>query len=172
MEIAVELIHGGEKEVNKIKQTPFFDTTVARRCAVISADVKERLIQKILKASSFGIQLDENTDDITCDAQPMVFCRFPDIETNRIVEHYLFCQPVGVKATAETISQKLTKFFEKERLDWSKCKSVTTDGAATMQGSQKGVVKKIKQLSFECVKIHYILVVNLSNNENSLYSPL
>ena len=62
LEIAADLIHGGEKDVNKIKQILLSDTTVAQRCAVISADIKEQLIQKILKASSFGIQLDENTD--------------------------------------------------------------------------------------------------------------
>ena len=124
VEIAADLIHGGEKEVNKIKQIPLSDTTVAqisdatvaRQCAAISTDIKEQLIQKILKASSFGIQLDESTD-ITSKAQLMVFCRFPDIETNRIVEHYLFCQPIGVRATSETIFQKLNEFFEKERLD-------------------------------------------------------
>ena len=99
-------------------------------------DTKEQLIQKILKASSFGIQLDESIDT-TSEDQIMVFCKFPDIETNRIVEHYLFCQPVGVRATAETIFQKLNEFFEKERLNWSKRESVTTDGAAAMQGSQK-----------------------------------
>ena len=69
----------------------------------------------------------------------MVFCKLPDIETNRIVKHYLFCQPVGIRATTKTIFQKLNEFFEK-KLDWSKCTSVTTDGAAAMQGSQKGVV--------------------------------
>ena len=62
LEIAADLIQGGEKEVNKIKQIPLSDTTVAQRCAVISADIKEQLIQKILKASSFGIQLNKNTD--------------------------------------------------------------------------------------------------------------
>ena len=36
-------------------------------------------------------------------------------------------------------------------------KSVTTDGTATMQGSQKGVVKRIKQLSPECEGIHCLL---------------
>ena len=87
----------------------------------------------------------------------MAFCRFPDIETNRIVEHYLFCKPFGVRATVETIFQKLNKFFEKEKLDWSKGKSVTTDGAATTQDSQKGVIKRIKQLSPECVGIHCII---------------
>ena len=102
-------------------------------------------MQKILKASSFGTQLDESID-ITSEAQLMAFCRFPDIETNRIVEHYLFCQPVGVRAIAETIFQELNEFFEKERLDWSKRKSVTTDDAAAMQGSQKSVVKRINCL--------------------------
>ena len=126
LKIAADLIHGGEKEGNKIKQIPLSDTTVARRCAVIYADIKKQLIQKILKASSFGIQLDES-NDITSEAQLMVFCRVSDIETNRIVEHYLFCQPVRVRAIAETIFQKLNEFFENERLDWSKGKSVTTD---------------------------------------------
>ena len=157
LEIAADLIHGGEKEVNKIKRIPFSDTTVARRCAVISADIKEQLIQKILKASSFGIQLDE-TIDITSEAQLMVFCRFSDIETNRIVEHYLFCQSVEVRATTETIFQKLKEFFKYvKRLDLSKCKSMTTNGDAARQSSQKGVVKRIKQLSPECVGIHCIL---------------
>ena len=62
LEIAEDLIRGDEKDVNKIKQIPLSDITVARRCSVISADIKEQLIQKILQASSFGIQLDENTD--------------------------------------------------------------------------------------------------------------
>ena len=156
LEIAANLIHGSKKEVNKIKQIPFSDITVAQRYAVISADIKEQSIQKILKASSFGIQLDETTD-ITSEAQLMVLCRFPDIENNRKVEHYLFCQPVGVRATADTIFQKLNEFFKKEKLHWSKCKSLTIDGAAAMQGSQKGVVKRIKQLSPEYAGIHCIL---------------
>ena len=94
---------------------------------------------------------------MTRKAQLIVFCRFPDIETNRIVEHYLFCQLFEVRATAEMIFQKLNEFFEKERLDCSKRKSVTTDDVAAMQGSQKGVVKRIKQLSLECSQIYFIL---------------
>ena len=33
---------------------------------------------------------------------------------------------------------------------------MTTNGAATIQGAQKGVIKKIKQLSPQCVGIPYI----------------
>ena len=49
------------------------------------------------------------------------------------------------------------QFFEKEELNWSKCKVVTTDGAAAMQGSQKGVIEKLQELSPYCVGIHCIL---------------
>ena len=42
LEIAADLIHGGEKELNKIKYIPLSDTTVAQRCVVISADIKFR----------------------------------------------------------------------------------------------------------------------------------
>ena len=40
LEIAADLIYGSEKEVNKIKKIPLSDTTVARRCAVLSANKK------------------------------------------------------------------------------------------------------------------------------------
>ncbi|XP_077974548.1 zinc finger BED domain-containing protein 5-like [Styela clava] len=156
LEIVADLIHGGTKAVDKVKKIAVSDTTVWRRCAVISADLKEQLIQKLLEASSFGIQLDESTD-ISSESQLMVFCRFPDIKSNRIVEHYLFCQPVEEKATAEAIFNKINEFFEEEGLDWSKCKSVTTDGAAAMRGSQKGLIERIKRKSPECIGIHCIL---------------
>ena len=87
-----------------------------------------------MKAPSFGIQLDESTD-ISSESQLILFGRYPDVEANRIVEHYLFCQPVGEKATSEAIFNTMNEFFEQEGLDWSKCKAVTTDGAAAMQGS-------------------------------------
>ena len=156
LEIAAYLIHSGTKAVDKIKQIPLSDSTVGRRCAVISADLKQQLIWNILKAPSFGIQLDESTD-ISSESQLMAFCRFPVVEANRIVEHYLFCHPVGEKATSEAIFNTINEFFEKVGLDWSKRKAVTTDGAAAMQGLQKSVIKKIQELSPNCVRTDCIL---------------
>ena len=69
-----------------------------------------------MKAPSFGIQLDESTN-ISSESQLMVFCRFPDIEANRIVEHYLFCHPAGEKAIFEAIFNTMNEFFEKEESD-------------------------------------------------------
>ena len=39
-EIAADLIHGGTKAVDKIKQITLSDTTVGRRCAVISGGIQ------------------------------------------------------------------------------------------------------------------------------------
>ena len=101
LEIA-DLIHG-RKAVDKIKQIPLSDTTVRPQCAVISADLKQQLIRKILEAPSFGIQLDKSTD-ISSESQLMVFCRFPDVEANRIVEYYLFCHAVREKQLLKRFS--------------------------------------------------------------------
>ena len=51
----------------------------------------------------------------------------------------------------------MNEFLEKEGLDWSKWKAVTTDGAAVMQGLQKGVVKGMQLLHLNCVRICCIL---------------
>jgi len=62
-----------------------------------------------------------------------------------ILEHYLYClNVVGVCASAQAISDKFNQFIEERGLDWKKCKSVTTDGAAAMQASPNGCYTKYK----------------------------
>ena len=63
----------------------------------------------------------------------------------------------GVNATAQAIFDRLNQFFEKHGIGWTKCKSVTTDGAAAMQRSTNGVIRKIKNVSPECVSNHCLI---------------
>jgi len=75
-----------------------------------------------------------------------------------ILEHYLYClKVVGVCATAQVISAKCHQFIEERGLDWKKCKSATTDGAAAMQSSTNGVVRNIKIVSLDCVSTHCMI---------------
>ena len=111
---------------------------------------------KLRKALSFGIQLNETTD-VGSEAQVLVFCRFPDVELNKISEHYVFRQPLGVNANSTAIFRKLDDYFKPNNLSWKKCQSVTTDGAAAMQGKINGVVSKIKGVSPDCISIHYVI---------------
>lgn len=156
LQVAADLIHGGKEAVKKVNQIPLSDTTTSRRSRMLADDLKEQLIAKLRLASSFGIQLDETTD-IGGEAQLIVYCRFPGLEEKTMVEHYLCCLQLGVETTANSIFQKLNGFFVKESIDWSKCKSVTTDGAKAMVGAINGVVRKIQDVSPNCVPIHCVI---------------
>jgi len=70
----------------------------------------------------------------------IVYGRFAEEETITTVECYLSCLRVEVSATSEAIFAKLNYFIEEHSLDWTKYKSVATNGAAAMQDSTKGIV--------------------------------
>ena len=156
LKIAADLIHGGKEAVDKVSKISLSDTTVYRRCQSIATDLEDQLIEKLKQAPLFTIQLDETTD-VSLEAQLIVFCQFANIASKKITEHYLFCKPLGVDATANAIFEKLDDYLKEKGLSWENCKSVTTDGAAAMTGSINGVVKKIKERSPKCVSIHCIL---------------
>ena len=156
LKVAADMIHGGKEAVKKVSKISLSDTTVSRRAQVIATDLEDQSIQKLKKALSFAIQLDETTD-VSSHAQLIVFCGFAETEREKITEHYLFCKPLGVEATANAIFGKLDKYIKEQGLTWEKCKSVTTDGAAAVTGFINGVVKQIKELSPECVSVHCIL---------------
>ena len=80
-----------------------------------------------------------------------------DAKAKTIVEHYLCCVKVGVSATAQSIFDKLNEFIVECDLNWTKCKSVTTDEAAALQGCKNGVVQKIKKVSPDCVSDHCVI---------------
>ena len=89
-----------------------FDTKVSRRSQVIATDLEDQLIQKLKKTSSFAIQLDKTTD-VSSQAQLILFCRFADIEREKITEYYLFCKPLGVVATANANGSNTFPIFGK-----------------------------------------------------------
>jgi len=75
-----------------------------------------------------------------------------------ILEYYLYCLNVlGVCATAQATFAKFQPLTEERGLDWTKCKSVTTDGAAAMQRSTNGVVRNIKIVSLDRVSAHCMI---------------
>ena len=161
LKIAANLIYDGKEAVDKVSKISLSDTTVYRRCQSIATDLEQieeklKIIEKLKQAPSFAIQLDKTTD-VSAEAQLIVFCRFANIASKKITEHYLFCKPLGVDATANAIFEKLDDYLKEKGLNWENCKSVTTDGAAAMTGSIKGVVKKIKERSPKSVSIHCIL---------------
>jgi len=93
-----------------------------------------------MRVQSFGFELDETTY-ISGMVQVIVYCRFVDDETKTIVK--FCCLKIGVCAIARVIFPKLNHFTEEHGFDWTKYKSVASNGAAAMQDSSNGVVQKI-----------------------------
>ena len=156
LKIVANLCHGGKQAVDKVEQIPLSNDTMSVRGSMIADDIKQQLIAKLKEAPCFALQLDE-TADIKHDAQLIVYCRFPDKSVKKIVEHFLFCLPVGVQTTGEFIFSKLDEFFLNENLSWQNCVAVTTDGAAAMTGKHRGATALIKLRSPECKLLHCIL---------------
>ena len=153
LEIVAQEIHGGTMAVTKVQKLALSDNTMQRRCSLIAASLKEIFLAKLRLAPCFGLQLDEMTY-ITSKAQLIVYVRFPSTERMKIVDHYLFCLPIGIDTTALSVVSKLDNYFSEHEVMWSKCKSVSTDGARAMVGVHSGVVALIKQVAPEVVSIH------------------
>lgn len=47
--------------------------------------------------------------------------------------------------------------MEDNQIQWTKCRSVTTDGAPSMTGIQQGGAARIKQCSPDCVSTHCMI---------------
>ncbi|XP_045139254.1 SCAN domain-containing protein 3-like [Portunus trituberculatus] len=156
LEIAAQHLHGGKKPRDKVRSIPLSDSSMKRRSVAVAEDLKDQLLTRLRAAPWFGLQFDETTDIVNV-AQLLAYCRFPDSQSKKIVEHFLFCLPLGVQTTAEEIFTKINEFMVKNNLSWKKCACVTTDGAAAMVGSKKGVVKKIKDVAPSCCSIHCII---------------
>ena len=151
LKVAADILLGGKKADTKVRKIFLSDNTTKRRCDDISKDLLKQLIIKLKTSRAYGLQLDEPTD-ISDEQQLIVYCMFVDVKAKTIVEHYLCCVKVGVSATAQSIFDKLNEFIEERDLDWTKCKSVTTDGAAAMQGCKNGVVQKKKGFTGLCFR--------------------
>jgi len=70
-------------------------------------------------------------------------------EIRTIVE--LCCFNVGVCSTDQVIFAKLNQFIEKHGFDWMEYEIVGTNGAVAMQHTANAVVRKIKNISLDCV---------------------
>ena len=98
-----------EKEVKKI---PLEDNTIGRRIQHMSEDIKQQM--KIIfkdKNVMFALQLDESTD-ISGLSQLLVFIHF--IHNEKIIEQFLCCQEMLMRATGEDIFKIVDRFFERK----------------------------------------------------------
>ena len=132
----------GEAASRKLADIALSNDTVRSRIDELSLNIKSHLLEKVKDSPMFAIQLDETTD-IANLSQLMVCVRY--VSKNAVEEDFLFCKPLLETTTAADIMQLISKFFEKEELDWGKLVGVCTDGAPAMLGCRSGFVELVKK---------------------------
>ncbi|KAL1488389.1 hypothetical protein ABEB36_014863 [Hypothenemus hampei] len=110
----------------------------------MSNNVKKMLLSDISQSRYYALQVDESTDIVNC-ANLMAFIGYE--KNQEIQDNFLFCQPLSGHTTGEDIFNVMNKFMQENKIDWNKCVGISTDGAKSMVGSNKGLVARIKNIA-------------------------
>jgi hypothetical protein len=113
-----------DRIVSQIKAIPCSDNTMQRRIVQMVTDVTDQVVEKIVLAKQFAIQLDESTD-ISNEAELAAFVRVP--EKVKILEHILFCKALKVNATGRAVFEVINDFFNEQNIKWQWCEAICTD---------------------------------------------
>lgn len=143
----------GKEFSRKLLSIPVSNDTIRRRICDMSNDIKAQLVER-LQSSIFAIQLDESTD-IAGQAQLLAYVRY--CFDNDVVEDFLFCKLVPLRTTGEEIFTVLNDFFVANKLEWSSCIGICTDGAASMTGHKSGVVARVRTVSPSIIFTHCMI---------------
>uniref|UniRef100_A0A8C7ZS04 DUF4371 domain-containing protein n=1 Tax=Oryzias sinensis TaxID=183150 RepID=A0A8C7ZS04_9TELE len=129
-----------KKSADTLKTVPLSNDTVCRRIDTMGTDIMEQVVGKL--GDSFSLQLDESTD-VSGHAQLVAFVRY--IDTDDICEHILFCKEMEGRTTGEDIFNVVNMFFTRNAISWKSCSSVCTDAAASMTGSARGLIARMRK---------------------------
>jgi hypothetical protein len=99
-----------DKIVSQIKAIPCSDNTV-KRIVEVAADMTDQVVEKIVLAKQFALQLDESTD-ISND-ELVAFVRIPD--KVEIVERILFSKSLKGNATGRAVFVVINDFFNGQK---------------------------------------------------------
>ena len=144
----------GEDAAKKLGSVPLSNNTIQRRIQDMGSDCKDQLIED-LKKSDFALQLDESTD-IANHAQLLVYVRYLNSK-NEICEEMLFSHEMEGRTTGECIFNVINSVFDENDLQWEKCCSICTDGAASMTGRYSGFLTRAKQKHSKIHTTHCII---------------
>lgn len=72
----------------------------------------------------------------------MCFVRY--IYYEEVQDEFLFCCPPPTNTTGEAIFNAIDDFIVQNKLNWSQCVGITTDGATVMTGRLRGLVSQVQ----------------------------
>ncbi|XP_072395299.1 general transcription factor II-I repeat domain-containing protein 2-like [Diabrotica undecimpunctata] len=117
--------------------------------------IGRKWVNLLQKAHSYAIALDESCD-IVDDKQMSVFVRYTDIECQIFREELLAILPLKGNTRGEDLFKVIDELFSKSNISFNKMISFSTDGAPTVTGTEKCVVKRIRYknsnlITYQCI---------------------
>lgn len=142
------------QEALKLKNIPLSNDSIARRISDMTENVKDQLKEKLKQSEFISIQIDESTDVAGC-SQFLCFVRYETGES--IEENILFCKPLPDYTTGECMFDLFVKATEPFEIDWKKCVSICSDGAAALTGKYSGLITRLKTIMPNANWVHCFL---------------
>uniref|UniRef100_A0A3P8U3W7 HAT C-terminal dimerisation domain-containing protein n=1 Tax=Amphiprion percula TaxID=161767 RepID=A0A3P8U3W7_AMPPE len=133
----------------QISKLQLSDSTLSRHVENILDDLFIKLIDDLKKTQNFNLAIDESTD-VSDTVQLMIWARFFNGDT--FMEEMLALLPLTGQTRGEDICLVLTDFFQGpgREIDLGKLVSITTDGAPSMVGKERGLVALMRKEDLCC----------------------
>ena len=162
--------------IQKINQIPLSDSTAVRRTEILADDLLDQLKSAVKKAKCISLTLDESTDN-TDDGQLLVFVRFVDEEKGEFFEDVLGLTTLHGHTRGDVIYEALMEMLRDREIDLKHVVSISTDGAPSMTGRDRGLVSLLKVhhpdlIAYHCVIHQMVLCASLGKEYSEIMTTV
>uniref|UniRef100_A0A3Q1BGI0 DUF4371 domain-containing protein n=1 Tax=Amphiprion ocellaris TaxID=80972 RepID=A0A3Q1BGI0_AMPOC len=135
---------GNMFDLRQISKLQLSDSTLSRHVENISDDLFIKLIEDLQKTQHFSLAIDESTD-VSDTVQLMIWARFFNGDT--FMEEMFALLPLTGQTRGEDICLAIIDFFRGpgREIDLGKLVSITSDGAPSMVGKERGLVALMRK---------------------------
>uniref|UniRef100_A0A8C4X0B0 Uncharacterized protein n=1 Tax=Eptatretus burgeri TaxID=7764 RepID=A0A8C4X0B0_EPTBU len=134
------------------------DGSVREMFLILGRTIKQQIISKVQKASSFGLLVDE-VCDVTETKQLVTFVQFVDTFDYKTKVNFLSTDNLLLESTlanAETMKTVMLQQLKTCGLDIHRASGLASDGASVMLGKGNGLAAKLQAVSDTLLSVHCI----------------
>ncbi|CAI5687214.1 general transcription factor II-I repeat domain-containing protein 2B [Oreochromis niloticus] len=141
--------------IQKIREMPLSAKTVRDRTIKMAENISRKQIDDIDSAQAFSIACDESSD-VNDVEQTALLCRYVNCDGPQ--EELIELIPLKGQTRGQDICEAVVSCLDAKGINTTHLVSVSTDGAPSMRGAQKGFVNLLqKSLDRELMAFHCIL---------------
>ena len=153
IETYLRMVQGNSRAHQELEALHLSNDMVCHHLDAIANDMKTQLVG-ILKNIKFSLALDETT---VCNSEALLLAYVRLQYDSQFMEEMLFCESLQTTTTAKDIYNVMKKFMTDNDIPLNNLISVAADGAPNMIGSNKGVLKLLKDNQPEMMTVYCII---------------